>query len=231
MERYKGFVHMCRTIKPLAHYRPRVEMALLHYRTQELVMGSSEPLGRQPRLAAQLRSMEARHMAHTPPLPDQAQFLQFLLLMRLLGEEPRMLLSPVPHTWLKAATDQHMTAFRKWYARLALQGAPASASLRKGGVTRVYILGSLLNAFLLALDCHRAGIEVLGFLDSNPHRYGQTLGGVPILPITEAARAVREAEILLISSEKRTEETVRSYLKEFVPEDGLRRCRSWRSIL
>ena len=227
VERYKGFVHLCRTKKPLAHYLPRVEMALLHYRTQELILASQEPLGRQPRLTAQLRAMEARHMAHTPPLPDQAHFLQFLLLMKLLGEEPRMLLTPVSRAWLKAPTDQHMTAFRRWYARLALQGAPATRALSG----RVYILGSLINAFLLALDCQRSGLQVLGFLDSNPFRAGRTLGGIPILPITEAPRAAREAEGLLISSEKRTEESMRSYLREFLPEEAVARCRSWRSIL
>jgi hypothetical protein len=231
VERYKGFVHLCRTKKALAHYRPRVEMALLHYRAQELILQNAEPLGRQPRLTAQLRTMEARHMVHTPPLPDQAQFLQYLLLLKLLGQEPRMLLNPAPQTWLKAATGNHMTAFRRWYARLALQDRPATDSLRRAGVAKVYILGSLINAFLLALDCHRAGIKVLGFLDSNPFRSGRLLGGIPILPITEAVRAVEEAEILLISSEKRTEETMRSYLSEFLPEAALGRCRSWRTIL
>ena len=231
VERYRGLAHLCRTKKPLAHYRPRVEMALLHYRAQDLVLRSTEPLGPMPRLAAQLRTMEARHMAHTPPLPDQAQFLQFLLLMKLLGEEPRMLLNPVPHSWLKASPHLHMPAFRKWYAQLCLQGAPVTASLRKSGVDKVYILGSLINAFTLALDCRRSGIEVLGFLDSNPNRAGQSLGGIPILPLTQAGKALKEAEILLISSEKRSEESMRSYLQEFVPAGDLTRCRLWRSLL
>lgn len=93
---------------------------------------------------------------------------------------------------------------------------------------RVAILGSALVASLLILEAKAAGIDVVCCLESNIHRQGGTLLGVPIVATTWLAENVQLVDSVIFSSEKDQED----YLESIILEISKNRteCFSWKSM-
>lgn len=221
--------YLCKRKPVFRPYTTEVEALLLRYQAQELALNNLHTYHRKSPLLRQLKRLDSRLAAKRNRAEFPDYYTQFALLLLLLGSECQ-LLNQIPEQWISEKSLNHLSGFRKWTASLTLNSLPISAALLHKGVKKVAILGSLLNAANLALDCHKSGIEVIGFLDSNRLRTNRTLWGLPIMPLDDVQTIFGKIDMLLFSSEKKDEATMKNYLGAYISEADLDRCASWMTL-
>lgn len=225
---FHAILDLCHSSAATKSCIPEVEAGLLRYQAQELALksgGSCEIETLQKGLLKlESQTLRKRRVAGNPD-----SYTQFALLMHLSGGQCRLLPSP-PESWLRESVQGAEGGFRRWFASI-MGGRPLSMPLHDQGIRSVAIMGSLLNGVTLALDCQASGIRVTGFLDSNTWRAGRTLLGLPIHPTERVAEVLTESDLLLFSSEHKSESSLKNFLRAYLADPDLARCLSWQRVL
>ncbi|NTV73422.1 MAG: glycosyltransferase [Holophaga sp.] len=227
------------TARPgLRHYTPMGLILLLKYRLQRVVLGAREPPGAflrlrkrvQARFQEHSRRMEGalRNLRRDLPTPETEPWLrelarntwgpQLAICGLLVGAG-----EPVSCVWDMTVDSP----FHHWLRRLRAGGSLCHAL----GHKRIAIMGSLLNAALIALDAVRSGMEVVHFLDSNQLRNGGTLFRIPIREPQWLKDHWREVEAVIVSSENGDGGPVIRMLEAHLPEGCGLPIISWKSLL
>jgi glutaredoxin len=94
----------------------------------------------------------------------------------------------------------------------------------------VAILGTLLNAFLIAADARRSGVEVVCFLDSNKSRWGKPFCGRKVRTPRWLRRHEAEVDAVILSSEQSRDEALVSMLRAHLPGGSQLPILSWKSL-
>jgi len=227
------------TAKPgLRQYTPMALVLLLKYRLQKTVLGTREPIGTFGRLRQEVqaqfldhsRQMEnaLRKLRRNLPTTELEPWLlelarnpwgpQLSICGLLLGSG-----EPGPCSWDMAADSP----YHQWLRLLRTGESLCGASRPK----RIAILGSLLNAALIALDATRSGLEVVCFLDSNQLRHRTTLFRIPIRQPQWLKEHWQEVDAVIVSSENGKGDPVIRMLESHLPEGSVLPIHSWKTLL
>jgi glycosyltransferase involved in cell wall biosynthesis len=95
---------------------------------------------------------------------------------------------------------------------------------RKYQGKRVAIVGSLLNAFLLAEECLASGVKVAYFVDNNTKRQGKRLDDLNIYPFNRLQ--TDPVDLVISSCEKRSIDQVRPMVSKYTDTHVV----SWRDL-
>jgi len=145
---------------------------------------------------AHLKELWVQAVPQSQRLQDASFPLEILLhLLQLdssLSREQIQTLAP------SSLQDGPIKGYRHW-----LQAVSAGSSLFGAfpGFRRVAVLGSLLAAYLIALDAQKHGVEVLCCLDSSPVRQGKEIFGIPIVTHAELRRVEPSLDAVILSNE------------------------------
>lgn len=221
--------HLCQKRKVFSPYTQEVAAYLLRYQMQEILLRKLTSYTKAASLLKKFQPMELRLIQQQYANSNPDYYTQFALIMHLLGGSSRLIFS-IPPSWFDEPATTHHSAFRKWFAFLSVHNHSLSSSLSKVSIKKVAILGSLLNAATIALDCYKNNIEVVGFLDSNRIRTGKSLAGLPIIPIDNMAAVMNKVDLLIFSSERRSESSLKQYIQRYIPSSDLDRCVSWMTL-
>ncbi|HEC59640.1 hypothetical protein LCGC14_0696660 [marine sediment metagenome] len=122
------------------------------------------------------------------------------------SDTPKLDVAAIP-----APKDNQTTAIKCFYQWAERQAEGKTIFHNIKG--RVAILGSALVASLLVLEAKAAGVEVVCCLESNIHRQGDMLLGVPIVATTWLADNVDLVDTVIFSSEKDQENYLSSIIQ------------------
>jgi glycosyltransferase involved in cell wall biosynthesis len=220
---------LCRRRDVFRPYTQKVEAYLLRYQAQELLLKQLKRFESGAPVLQRLQSFEHKLLGDDSITDNSDYYTQFTLLVQLLGGKSN-LISSVQEEWLDEPVRDHLSAFRRWLAHFVLRSQLLSSTLSMRNVRKAVILGSLLNAATIALDCKLGGIDILGFLDSNRWRAGHTLGGLPIMGIERVPELLQKADILIFSSERKKESALKQYLQQYLSSPDIDRCVSWMTL-
>jgi glycosyltransferase involved in cell wall biosynthesis len=153
--------------------------------------------------------------------------LPFEILLHLLGLAPTLKAEDLAVLFKEPAKGGGRRGFRSWLKAL-LRGenlfhfAPP--------LKRIGILGSMLNAYLIAESARQAGVEVKGCFDSSPSRINRQVLDIPIFPIGDLAARGKELEAIVLSSEHDQEDALRKILEKHMPEKNDLPILSWKEM-
>jgi glycosyltransferase involved in cell wall biosynthesis len=222
--------HLCRRRDVFRPYTQEVEASLLRYQAQELLLSRLKRLDQGAHVLKKLQLLESGLLRNESIAGNPDYYTQFALLVYLLGGAST-LIYPLHEEWIEEKVLDHLSGFRRWLASLVVRSQPLSSALFNCNAKKVIILGSLLNAATIALDCQRSGIDVLCFLDSNRLRAGRTLAGLPIIAIEQAQELLQTADVLIFSSERRNESALKHYIQPHLQPSDIERCISWMTLV
>lgn len=170
------------------------------------------------------RAVSIAYGAHDRSDASRAIASPVLLAARLGGTGLRSVVALPPNT-LDVEVPTSIHAFLAW-ERMAARDESLFTGLPQQRA--VIVFGTALVAALLVLDALRHGRRVLGCVDSNVHRHGDTLFGVAIHAPHWLAECADPTAIVVLSSEKDQE----THLTRLVREEAGRECAviSWKQL-
>jgi hypothetical protein len=153
--------------------------------------------------------------------------LPFEILLHLVGMEGTIPVEEFRRLEKTPANGGARRGFRAWLSALLKRGNifHSLPHLKKVG-----ILGSMLNAYLLAESARQAGVEVVGCFDSSPSRIHQQVLGIPVFPIGDLASKERELEAIILSSEHDQEDALKRIIQEYLPDKRNLPIISWKEM-
>lgn len=211
---HEHLARLCRRRAP--ELVPLVKARGLNYLALSHIATLPDTLANHSRLEAKISAVDRKWQTKCASLDEMTPTsLSFEILKHYLGmsEWQRLNLRVVPESEFPEAY------LESWLAlRVAGNFSICDAMGIEPGA-KVAILGSVFNAFNLALDCVQSGRQVVTFLDSNVGRQGKTMGGIPIAPPAWLASHGHEIDVVLISSERDRAQGIRAFLQQHLPEN------------
>ena len=95
---------------------------------------------------------------------------------------------------------------------------------------KIGILGSMFNAYLIVLEAHHAGIQVVFCLESSPARLGAGVWDVPIISIEDIRFRYADIDYLILSSEHDQENALKKIIVDLVPDTHDLSILSWKEL-
>lgn len=211
---HEHLARLCRRRAP--ELVPLIKGRRLHYLTLSYLSMFPDSLAKPLHLKAKVSDLDQEWQAKCASLDEKTPTsLLFEILKHYLG------ISTLPKQNLRTVPENEFpeSYLESW---LALRVADDFSICDAMGIepgAKVAILGSVFNAFNLALDCVQSGRQVVTFLDSNVGRQGKTMGGFPIAPPAWLASHGHEIDVVLISSERDRAQGIRAFLQQHLPEN------------
>lgn len=137
--------------------------------------------------------------------------LPFEILLGELGNAPTIPRPELIRLLQQPSRTIAQLAYRQW-AELVHNGRSLFSNIRE--FRSIVILGSMLTAHLLVLSASRCGIKVHCCLDSSTARIGHRVFGVPVVAHEELAKFMREADAVILSSEREHDDGLKAMLQE-----------------
>lgn len=212
---------------PVFHrHAAAIEAGLIRFEAQARMLGSHQAADLKPLTRHILRMKERWEKMVPPRKRAMDNILPFDILLELLGLGTTLPGGKRALEELPPAMNSMQRGFRGWHQRL--QGG---GSLFHGPnpPRRIAILGSMLAAFLIALDARRQGIEVVCCLDSSPARQGLGVVGVPIVPFEWLHTESDRIDAIILSSEHGHEGVIRSQILRHL-ENNRVSITSWKDM-
>ena len=195
----------------LTEYWPEIYGAFTRFKTQDMLFKNTGKINL-GRMTEKIQQIQGEWENAVEP-QDRAvdEILPFEILMIELGRT-----GTIPGKYFRelAPTGTGSGAqkgYRNW-----LQNLHAGRTIFQNshGLQNIAIFGSMLTAFLLVLDAHQSGINVVCCLDSSPVRIGTQVWQVPVVPLDQLVNFELLLDAIILSSERDHEVALRNTLSE-----------------
>lgn len=121
--------------------------------------------------------------------------------------------------------------FRVWVEKLLLEKINITSSLRRIGVERIVIFGTMKTALCLQEDLKNEGIALICFLDNNQNMQGVEIDGIEVHSPNWLVNNSNNIDAVLISIDGARDIEAREQISTILGERGIVNVYSWKDLL
>ncbi len=198
----------------LLRYRNLVNAALLRFEVQDKLFS----LPRRKQFECMQRHVTEVKLRFATEIPENQRAMDSVIPLEILLYDLR--LKPFckkkyyRKLWGTPAKNGAVEGFRNWLRLIHAGGNLFDCQLSS---KKIAVFGSMMAAFLIVLEAHRKGIEVICCIDSSPARFSADVLGVPIIPLQDLKQSGVTFEAVILSNERDHEDGMKRLLLPNLP--------------
>lgn len=210
--------------KALKPHLPGIHAFLTRFRAQEACFKSES----RPQLVKELKKLKTQwEKSVVPENRALDTILPFEISLILFGLEPTVPAGAFHALVQTPAKGGGRRGFRDWLKKLRNR---ENLFEPIKGFKRIAIVGSMLNAYLLAISARMQGTHVECCYDSSPARIDKKVLDIPVVPMDTLADTFNKIDAIILSSEHDQEDALKLILKDHLRNKPSIPIISWKEL-